>query len=263
MKGFFIAIGAYGKACDILFSRKFWWFLLFPVLILLLFFIGGNILVSYAGDGIYGLIETQIRNWVDGISWLQWINQATGILIKILLKIVYFFLFIAFGGYIVLIAMSPVYSWLSERTEAHLTGREYPFSWRQLFWEIFRGIGIALRNMFFQLLFSCVFFLCSFIPVIGLLSPFALFFTSAYFYGFSFVDYAIERRCFNIRQSVRYINKNIGWVTGIGTIFALTLMIPWIGVTVCCFVSLLSVIAGTVTLDKMDKKLLKEKSISI
>lgn len=252
MKGFFIGIGAYGEACRILFSRKFWWFLLFPVFILILLFVGGNVLVSYAGDSIYGLIENQIGNWVTGISWLQWVNNAVGILIKIILKITYFFLFVALGGYIVLIVMSPVYSWLSERTEAHLTGKDYPFSWHQLMREIARGIGIALRNLLLQLGFSVVLFFCSFIPLVGLLSPLFLFLTAAYFYGFAFVDYAIERKQFNIKQSVRYVNRNIGPVAGIGVVFAFSLMIPWLSIIVCSFVSLLSVVAAVVALNKIE-----------
>ena len=123
--GFFTGIQLYGKAFGILFSRKFWWFLLFPVIILLLLFIGGNILISLAGDSLYGLIEAKLTAWVGGISWLQWVTTTTSVLIKIVLRILYFFLFVAFGGYIVLVVMSPVYSWLSERTEAHLTGREF------------------------------------------------------------------------------------------------------------------------------------------
>ena len=117
--GFFTGIQLYGKAFGILFSRKFWWFLLFPVIILLLLFIGGNILISLAGDSLYGLIEAKLTAWVGGISWLQWVTTTTSVLIKIVLRILYFFLFVAFGGYIVLVVMSPVYSWLSERTEAY------------------------------------------------------------------------------------------------------------------------------------------------
>ena len=254
MNGFFAGIGAYGKAVGILFSPRFWWFLFFPVLILILFFMGGNFLVSYAGDSLYAWVENQVRSWIEGISWLQWVNRDTGIFIKVVLKIIYFFLFVSFGGYIVLVAMSPVYSWLSERTEAYVSGKEYPFSWKQLFWEIFRGIGIALRNMFLQMILSILFFLCSFIPLVGLLSPLALFFTSAYFYGFSFVDYAMERKRYNVRRSVHYVNKNMGLVIGIGTVFAITLMMPWLSIIVCCFVSLLSVIAATVALDRLEKQ---------
>lgn len=256
---FFTGLGAYGKAFKILFSRRFWWFLLFPVGILILLFIGGNWLVGYAGDSLYGLVETQIHSWVSGISWLRWVNDATGILIQVILKILYFFLFVAFGGYIVLIIMSPVYSWLSERTEAYLTGKEYPFSFRQLLREVFRGILIALRNMVFQLLLSLGFFFFSFVPVLGLISPFAIFVISAYFYGFSFVDYVIERKRFNVRQSVRYVNRNFGLVTGIGAVFAFSLMIPWLSTIACCFVSLLSVIAATVAMNRVEENSLKKQ----
>lgn len=250
MIGFLSGVRAYGKAGTILFSRRFRWFLLFPVFILILMFIGGNWLVSYAGDHLYGLIETAVREWVGGISWLQWMGSATGIFIKVVLKVLYFFLFVAFGGYIILVVMSPVYSWLSERTEAYLTGKEYPFSFRQLLWEIVRGILIAFRNFFLQLLLSGLFLLCSFIPVVGFLAPLLLFLTSAYFYGFSFVDYAIERKKFNVKQSVRFVHQNIGVVLGIGSVFALALMIPWVSMIVCSFVSLLSVIAGTIVINK-------------
>ena len=248
--GFFGGIQAYGKAFEILFSRKFWWFLLFPVLILILLFIGGNWLVNYAGDSVYDLIAGSIQKWVSGISWLQWVGRATNVLIRITLKILYFCLFISFGGYIILILMSPIYSWLSERAEAHLTGKECPFSFKQLMWEIFRGLLIALRNMCMQLLLSVFFLFFSFVPVVGWITPVVVFFTSAYFYGFAFMDYAIERKRFNVKQSVRYVNKNLGLVTGIGSVFALALMIPGISMVVCCFLSLLSVIAGTVVVNK-------------
>ena len=92
--GFFTGIQLYGKAFGILFSRKFWWFLLFPVIILLLLFIGGNILISLAGDSLYGLIEAKLTAWVGGISWLQWVTTTTSVLIKIVLRILYFFLFV-------------------------------------------------------------------------------------------------------------------------------------------------------------------------
>ena len=71
------------------------------------------------------------------------------------------------------------------------------------------------------------------------------------------IDYAIERKRFNVRQSVRYVNKNIGLVTGIGTVFALALMIPALSLAACCFVSLLSVIAGTIAVERMNDKSVK------
>lgn len=250
---FFIGLRAYGKAFRILFSRRFWWFLLFPVIVLTLLFLGGNWLVGYAGDGIYAWVEGPLKEWVGNISWLSWITTVSGWLIRIVLKIFYFLLFISFGGYIVLIVMSPVYSWLSERTEAHLTGRKYPFSLKEFGWEIFRGILIVFRNMFVQFLLVILLFLLSFIPLVGWFTPVIVFFVSAYFYGFSFVDYAIERKRYNVRQSVRFVQRNVGMVTGIGTVFALSLMIPWLSIIACCYVSLLSVIAATIAVNEEER----------
>mgnify|MGYP007104510984 CR=1 FL=1 len=160
--GFFTGIQLYGKASGILFSRKFWWFLLFPVIILLLLFIGGNILISLAGDSLYGLIEAKLTAWVGGISWLQWVTTTTSVLIKIVLRILYFFLFVAFGGYIVLVVMSPVYSCPNGRklilpegnfplVSGSLPGRFFGEFWSP--WEIWFFSCLFLLYYFFAHLF--------------------------------------------------------------------------------------------------------------
>ena len=73
------------------------------------------------------------------------------------------------------------------------------------------------------------------------------------------MDYAVEER-FRVKESVRYMRHNAGSVTAIGTVFALSLMIPWGSIVVCSFVSLLSVVAGTVVVEKqLNEKILKIK----
>lgn len=243
---FFSGIRAYAPAFRMLFSRKFAWFLLFPVVLLILLFIGGNILTTYLGDSLHHLFEDRLASWVEGISWLGWLNEAAGWIVLVVVKLVYFFLFAMYSGYVILIVMSPVYSWLSERAETHLTGRTYPFSFKQLLRDMLRGILIALRNMVVQTLISIALFLFSFIPVAGLVAPVLMLLVSAYFYGFSFLDYAVERKRIGLRDSVRYVNRRVGATTGVGIVFALALMIPLLNVLVCSFLSLVSVIAGTV-----------------
>lgn len=251
--GFFRGIRAYGTAFSIMLSRRFSWFFLFPLLLLILFFIGGEWLVASAGDSLSTFIQHKIANWVDGISWLSWLTDTGGFLIRLMVKLLYLFLFFTFGGYIVLVLMSPVYSWLSERTEEHLTGKTYPFNLKQMLWEVFRGILLALRNMIFQFVISFLLFLCSFIPVVGLFTPVALFFVASYFYGFSFIDYAVERKRFNIKKSTVYMKRNSGMVMGVGAVFAFSLMVPWVSILACCFVSLFSVVAGTVIVNEMQE----------
>ncbi|WP_065220324.1 MULTISPECIES: EI24 domain-containing protein [Butyricimonas] len=254
-QGFSKGIKAYGKAARLLFSGHFSYFLLFPVFIIVVLFIAGNYAVSCIGGGLSETVEQQIMEWISGISWLSWLSGTVGFIVRLLVRALYYILFISFGGYVVMVVMSPVYSWLSERTEAHLSGKEYPFNFGQLMWEIGRGIVISLRCMIFQFILTVILFFLSFIPLVGLVTPVLTFGVSAYFYGFAFMDYAVERKRFRVKESVRYMRHNAGMVVAIGTVFTLALMIPFIRVIVCCFVSLLSVIAGTVVVDEsLNKK---------
>ncbi len=255
MRGFFWGIRAYAPAWRMLFSRKFAWFLLFPVLVLILLFVAGNALSNSLGNSLYDWSSQLVLSWIQEISWLQWLDDVAGWLVWILVRLLYFFIFAMFSGYIVVIVMSPVYSWLSERAEMHLTGRTYPFSISQLFRDILRGVLIALRNMLVQTAIGVLLFFVSFIPLVGLLTPFLMLAVSSYFYGFSFLDYSIERKRLNVHDSVRYVNRNVGETIGVGFIFAIALMVPLMNIVVCCFLSLLSVIAATVVVNNRDNRL--------
>lgn len=251
--GFFRGIKAYGSAFRILRSRKFSLFFIFPALLLVLFFIGGERLAVLTGNALAEFVQQKAAVWMEGDSWIERLADTAGFLIRFLVNLLYLFLFFSFGGYFVLILMSPVYSRLSECAERELTGKTYPFDAGQMLREVCRGIVLACRNMFFQFLISFLLFLCSFIPLVGLLTPFVLFLVSAYFYGFSFIDYAAERKRFNIRKSTAYMKKNCGMVTGVGAVFAFSLLIPWVSILACCFVSLFSVVAGTVIVNEMQE----------
>lgn len=236
---------AYGPAVKMLFSRRFAWFMLFPLLAWGLFFGLGVWLVEWLGTPVSVWIHNGIAGWVGHIGWLHQAGAVVAFVFRMLLRIGYFLLFLTIGGYVVLIVLSPVFSWLSERTEKTVTGRAYPADLGRFLRETLRGILIALRNTFLQLLVSCLLFGLSFIPFVGLVSPVLLFLSSAYFYGFSFVDYTIERRYLRVNESVRYVNRNIGFVMGIGLPFAAALLLPFGRFLVCGYVSLVAVVAAT------------------
>lgn len=243
-------IQAYGEAIKLLFSGKLWYFMLFPVVIIILLFVVGNYLVGHWSEGLSVVVVEKVTEWVEGISWLEWLSGVAGVVIRLLARFLYYLLFLSFGGYVVMVVMSPIYSWLSERTEAIVSGREYSFDLKQLFWEIGRGIVISLRCMILQLLVTLLLFFCSFVPLVGFVTPILTFGVGAYFYGFAFMDYAVERKRFRVKESVQYMRHNAGMVTAVGCVFALSLMIPWASIVVCSFVSLLSVVAGTVVVER-------------
>ncbi|WP_294142430.1 EI24 domain-containing protein [uncultured Sanguibacteroides sp.] len=249
-QGLWFGIKSYREAGRILFSRSFRWFMILPLLVAFILFLAGNYFAASWGESLSDIVQQKITAWIAGISWLEWLNEGVGFVIRFLIRVFYFFLFITWGGYIVMVVMSPVYSWLSERVEARLSRVNYPFDLKQLLWEIGRGVVVAVRCMLFQTLLMIFLFFGSFLPVVGLITPVLTFIVSAYFYGFAFMDYAIERKRFKVKESMRYMKRNAGVVIGIGTIFALSLAIPFLRVIACSIVSLFSVVAGTVVVEE-------------
>lgn len=242
-------VRAYGPASGLLFSRGMWHFMLWPLVVAVVLFAVGGTLTGWLTDNLMGWLEETIRQ--HGGDWLERWGGLLRAVMWLLTGFVYYLAFSVFGGYVVMMVLSPVFSWLSEEGEKRLTGVEYPFSWRQLAWEIGRGILVALRGMFLQLITTLVLLLFSFIPVVGLAGPVLMFLAGAYFYGFTFMDYAIERKRLRARETERFVWKHAGVAVGVGAVFMVAMMIPGIRWFACCFVSLLSVLAGTVVVNEI------------
>ena len=258
--GFFNDIGlglrTYFKATGFIFSKGLWWFFIFPVILTIILFFGGFTLVGnltdFIKDSLFGLTNLEnadffLANYLKGF--------LTGF-IWIIFKLLFFFVFTYFGGYIILILMSPVFAFLSEKTDKIITGKDYPFNAEQLMRDIVRGIIIALRNMFIELAYIIALFIICFIPIIGwlfaLLSPVILFFISSYFYGFSFMDYTNERRKLSVKQSVSIIRKYKGLTLANGSVFSLSLLIPFCGALLAGFTAIVSVVAATLAMNEIE-----------
>lgn len=257
-KDFFSEFGrglrAYGPAFSMLFSKRFALFLLFPLVAWGLFFGLGVWLVERAGAPVGTWIQDGVTAWIGEVRWLQNAGAVVAFMFRLLLRVGYFLLFLTVGGYVVLVVLSPVFSWLSERTERAVSGTVYASDLGRFLRETGRGILVAVRNTCLQLLVSVLLFFFSFIPLVGMVSPVLLFLSSAYFYGFSFVDYTIERRYLTVGESVRYVNRNLGFVMGIGLPFAAALLLPFGRFLVCGYVSLAAVMAATVAVCGADRR---------
>src|SRR5690606_25151495 len=116
---------------------------------------------------------------------------------------------------------SPVFAYLSEKTESILEGRDFPFSFKQLLKDIIRGIRLALRNLLWQTVYTVSILILSFIPIIGWISPLISLFVECYYYGFSMVDYSCERRRLSPAESIRFIGEHKGLAIGNGLLFYL------------------------------------------
>lgn len=248
LKDLQIGIGGYGKAIDFIFKNKLYFYFLAPFLLNVILF--GSTL-SLVGDLTEDSL-TYIKNFLHPENWEFWgaevLRTTLDFLVNLILYLFFFFLYAFLGGYIVLILLSPILSIVSEKTEKLLSGADYPFSWSQLLKDSWRGIVLASRNFLIETSAIVLLFFVSFIPVIGLLTTPALFLISSYYYGFSFIDYTSERRKLNARQRITYVKQNKGLAIGNGLPFALSLLIPFVGVSLSGFVAIISTVAATLSI---------------
>lgn len=248
---------SYSHAATFISEHKLGKYFLYPVIIMAVLFIAS----------LFGIMELSkaLGDWLLGLTGLNepgddgamgFLKGGISFLLGIIIKIFLFFIYLWFQKYIVLILMSPVLALLSERVDEIRTGQKYPFDTDQFIRDVVRGIGIALRNMFIEFAVIILCFFISWIPVIGWLSPIFLFIVSAYFYGFSMIDYTSERRKLTIRQSVAFIRRNKGLAVGNGLVYSVIFMIPFLGVVVA---PVLGVVAATLGAGKVIEKEQKAK----
>ena len=248
-----IAIGfkGYFKALELLFTKGFMKFMIFPLLL--------NIAIFWFGIEQISNLTTIAResfiNWIDiananfwGASFLQ--GALSGV-ITIIIYIIFFISFAIFGGYIILILLSPLFSIISEKTEKTLSKEDlnYPFNLKYFVNDILRGVGIALRNVLIEFgILILVFIIGLILSFISWAGAIFMFFVSAYFFGFSYMDYTNERDRLSIKESVSFMRK-YKWVAIVnGSLFALILFIPYIGIALSAFVAIISVIAGAASM---------------
>lgn len=245
------AIQSYGKAHQFISQHRLWKWILVPGIIYCLLFIAGIYFVwSYSGEFVeylFGLLP--LRTWIQDLesSWVSFVFILLAFSIRIILLLLYF----SYFKYLFLILGSPLFAYLSEKTEAILQRRDFPFSMGQLMKDIARGVRLSLRNMLYQTICLLLLFILSFIPILGWLTPLAGFLIECYFYGFSMMDYSCERHRMNVRQSIAFIKEHRGMALGNGMVYYLMMFVPLAG---WILAPSYAVIAATIHLQ--DKRLL-------
>lgn len=148
---------------------------------------------------------------------------------QLVLQLILMFFYFSWFKYLFLIVGSPVFAWLSEKTESLINGTEYPFSLKQFFKDSIRGITIALRNTLWQTVYTISILFLSLIPLIGWATPVLALFIECYYFGFSMLDYTSERKGLTATQSIYFIGQHKGLAIGNGMVFYLFHLLPVIG----------------------------------
>lgn len=228
LKEIIIAIQAYAQAHQFISKNKLWKWILIPGVIYALLFVSGIYIFWESSAFVidYIFTKTGLKIWLQKESeWLKFLFLFGQIVVHLLLMFFYFSWF----KYLFLILGSPLFAWLSEKTESLISGRDYPFNLKQFVKDSFRGVTIALRNTLWQTVYTVSILILALIPVIGWATPVLALFIECYYFGFSMLDYTSERRGLTASQSIHFIGNHKGLAIGNGIIFYLMHMIPIIG----------------------------------
>jgi CysZ protein len=161
--------------------------------------------------------------------------------------LIYFSLF-KYNG---LIFGTPLFDYLCQKTGEIIEGETTRFSFFQLLKDIFRGIGIALRNTLWQSVYLVSLLVVSFIPVVGWVVPVFALLIECYYYGFSMLDYSLERQQLTASESIHFIGARKGLAIGNGLVFYGMHLVPVVG---WLFAPSYAVIAATLSVYHQKKE---------
>jgi len=229
LKEMIIAIQAYFQAHRFIKKHKLWKWIIIPGIIYASLFIVGMLLFSRTSSDFiqWIILQTGLKDWLEKSDngFLGLIVTMGSLLLWLILMLFYFSLF----KYIFLIIGSPLFAYLSEKTEAIIEGKDIPFSIIQLLKDIKRGVFIALRNSLWQTVYTLSILLLSLIPLAGWLTPILALLVECYYYGFSMLDYSMERHKKTAAESIFFIGSHKGLAIGNGLMFYLMHLVPLVG----------------------------------
>ncbi len=251
LKELIIAIQSYSQAHQFILKHRLWKWILIPgIIYTILFLIGMYYFTHTAADFIEWMaLKTGLRSWIDNManSFIGFLFMMGSMLLWLILLLLYFSLF----KFLFLIVGSPVFALLSEKTSAIIEGKDFPFSFSQMLKDMRRGIVLALRNSLWQTVYVLSILLLSLIPLAGWLTPILALLVECYYYGFSMLDYTMERQKKTPAESIFYIGQHKGLAIGNGLVFYLMHLLPIVGWVLA---PSYAVIAATLSTYKLNNK---------
>lgn len=222
VKNIISGIKAYFGAFSLISKLKLWKYFAVPMLISFITFILIFGLAYNLSDNI-GQFIAKIWIWNWGHETFTTISSFIGGLIVLVIGLILF-------KHIIMALSAPFMSPVSEKIEAHITGKTVHYHRNTTFSEqLWRGIRVNVRNLGMELLYTIPLLLLKLIPVVNIFSTFLLFLLQAYYAGFGNMDYTLERH-FKYQESIKFVRKNRGLAIGNGIVFLLCLLVPVVGV---------------------------------
>jgi len=229
LKDIIIAFQGYGQAHRFIRHHKLWKWIIIPGIVYMLLFCISMYFFGKSASSVieYISIKSGLHKWVESTPrrLVGFFVTIGGMMLWLILMLFYFSLF----KYLWFILGSPIFAYLSEKTEAIIEEKEYPFSFPLLMKDIVRGIRIAVRNSLWQTVYVVSLLILSLIPVVGWVTPVFTILIECYYYGFSMLDYSCERHNLTTAESIHFIGSRKGLAIGNGLLFYGMHLIPIVG----------------------------------
>lgn len=157
-----------------------------------------------------------------------------------------------FYQFVILTVLSPVYCLLSEKVDNTVTGAKFNGGFTRIVTDFIRMIFIVIISLILYIVAFLVWWTLSWILGLGVLDQFMNLFIGAFFLGFSFYDYSLERYNIGTWKSWMFSFEKMGYMLLTGIIFNFSFQIPFFGVILSPF---LTTIISTVVFLKMHQKI--------
>lgn len=241
-------INAYFSAFGFIRKHKLWAYVFVPGLINLLILLGVFLFAwEFSGWAVEELVSYfGYGDVIDGSWWVLASTWIVTFIIRSLLLVSYF----AIYKNLILIIMSPIMAFLTEKCLEKMGESVPDFDWISFLKNVLRGIRVALVNIVKEFILLILVAMLIWIPIVGFLSPILFFSISAYFYGYSMMDYVHEVRGLSLKEGNRQVWQQKWLSLTLGGGFYGILLIPFVGLLLA---PSFGVVATVVSMKKLDQ----------
>ena len=227
----------------------------------------GNFLLYFIPGVVITLIywffksKTQVlEDSIDistGYSWIDWATSwvDTGIsqafsLIGFIFEQIYIF--------VIITVLSPFNTSLGEKFDSKLTGNKFDTNVIRFINDFLRMIFIVIIAVVLEITFIIMYWFLSWMFGLDALDPFMYHIIAAFFFGFSFYDFSLERYEQGVGSSMYYAFEKPLTMILTGTIFLLMFKIPLVGIPLA---PVLTIMISTVVYLFDQKKLANDNNL--
>jgi CysZ protein len=220
----------------------------------------GKYLLYFIPGVLFALLFWWLQQWSEGLVSLETADPNAGWWTNVWEKSVsgtsHFlsFIFKQLAVFFILTVFSPINTFLSEAVDTDLTGDKVGFDILRFVNDLIRMVFVVIIAISLELIIMGVWSFFAWIFGIQFLNPTIFFITAAFFYGFSFYDYSLERHEISVMGSIRFAKRYSLPTLVTGIFFSTIMLIPILGLAIAPVVmTIVSTHVFLKTMGKLDK----------